>query len=158
MKATCAALLAVLWVAVSGPVLAQSANAGGTDLQALKAAAASDKKGLVAATLSLTRAEARKFWPVYDSYQLRLTALDRRQTRVIEDLVGRDKPLTDALARHVVAELVAIDDDRARAMRAFHSRLQRALPATKVALALQLEGKLRAIRDYEIAAAMPLLH
>ena len=149
--------LLALWLGAMPAAVAQDKVAGGTDLQALKTAADADKKALVASTLALTDAEAKKFWPVYSTYQLKLATLNRRQARVVEDLVGRDKPMTDALAKTVVAEFITIDDEQARTQRAYRNRLLRVLPATKVARYLQLEGKLRAIREYEIAGAMPLI-
>jgi hypothetical protein len=48
--------------------VAQSSAADVTDMQALRAAVKADKRAFVAATLALTDAEAKKFWPIYDAY------------------------------------------------------------------------------------------
>ena len=52
----------------------------------------------------------------------------------------------------------AIDDSEAKARRTLRNRLMRALPPVKVARYLQLEDKLQAIREYDIASAVPLVH
>jgi hypothetical protein len=50
------------------PVCAAQDNAAGiADLQAMQQAARKDKRALVADKLQLTPAEAKKFWPVYDT-------------------------------------------------------------------------------------------
>src|SRR5438045_9073914 len=71
-------IVTVLFFAVASlaaPVgLAQNKDGDVTDMQALRAAIKSDKKWFVAATLQLKPAEAKKFWPIYDTYQLTIDA------------------------------------------------------------------------------------
>ncbi|MCC7040925.1 MAG: hypothetical protein IT516_11515 [Burkholderiales bacterium] len=150
------AALAAACMLVSVAAVAQEPAAGAAELAALQKAARADKRGLVAEKLALTPAEATKFWPAYDGCQRDLAQVTRRRTVAIEGLVGRDGPLTDAYARKVVDELVAIEDAEMRALRKCAQAMLRALPPRKAARYLQLENKLRTAQDYEIAVAFPL--
>jgi len=151
-------LLLAAVMAVSQFALAQDKPFDGTDLHALRTAVKTDKKALVASTIKLTDAEAAKFWPLYTAYQLKLDTLNRRKARAFEDLVARDKPLTDAQAKYFLVESIAIDDEEVKALRAYQNRLNRALPPRKVARYLQLENKIRTVQAYDIAGALPLVN
>ena len=136
---------------------AQDKIGDGTDMQALKSAVAADKKGLVASTLDLTPAEAKKFWPLYDAYQRSLDATNRRRSAALEGVIGMNKPMTNLYARNLSNELTAADEAEIKARRTMQNRLLKALPAKKAARYLQLEAKIQAVQAYDIAAAIPLI-
>lgn len=156
MKFTLAAV-ALVATLVAGPGVAQNANDDLTDLQALRTAVQSDKKALVGRTLDLTPAEGRKFWPAYESYQRLIDLANRRRTVAMEDLIGRDKPLTDLYARNLANELIATEEAELKARRTLHNRVLHILPAHKATRYLQLESKIRAVQDYDVAGAIPLV-
>ena len=151
-----AAALAVACMFAALPVAAQDNAAAVAELVALQKAAKADKRALVAQTLDLTPAEAKKFWPVYDAYQRDLAQVTRKRTLALEELVARDRPLTDANARNITNDLVSVEEAEVRAQRKAVSAAMKALPPRKAARYLQLENKLRAVQDYEIAVAFPL--
>lgn len=157
MKRLLAAVALASGVIFAPPLWAQGNVADATDMQALRAAVRSDKKALVASTLQLTDAEAKKFWPIYDAYQRAVDVANRERALVIEDIVEMNKPASDLYARNLAKELVAADETEVKARRTLHNRLMRALPAKKVARYLQLESKIRAVQAYDIASAIPLL-
>lgn len=150
------AALAAACALAAAPASAQNDTAGAAELAALHKAAKADKRALVAEKLALTPAEARKFWSVYDACQSDLAQVTRRRSVALEGLVARDHPLTDAYAKQITNELVAIEEAEVRALRKCSSASLKALPPRKAARYLQLENKLRAAQDYEIAAAFPL--
>jgi len=133
-----------------------------TDMQALRDAVRSDRKALVASTLKLTPAEAKKFWPVYDAYQRDVDLANRRRSVTLEALIGLDKPASDLYARNLANELIAADEAEIKSRRSLHNRLMRGLPTrilspNKAARYLQLETKIRAVQAYDIAANIPLI-
>src|SRR5262245_38207156 len=81
----------------ASPVAAEPAS----DIDALRAAVRADKKALVAKTLALTPEEAKKFWPIYDNYQRFVNRSNNAVASAIEDLVARDKPVSDPLAKQI---------------------------------------------------------
>ena len=151
---------AAMIVALS--VRAEDKIADVTDMDALRSAVRADKKAFVAATLKLTDAEAKKFWPIYDAFQRDLDPINRRRTLAFEGLVARDK-LSDLYARNLANDLIATDEAEIKLRRKLHTRLMSrvpgrvVMPATKAARYLQLESKIRAYQAYDIAATFPLV-
>jgi Spy/CpxP family protein refolding chaperone len=146
------------WSLLAAPMAIAEGNAAdATDMQALRAAVRADKRALVTSTLNLTPAEAKKFWPIYDAYQRDLDLANRRRNVVVVDVVSLNKPLTDLYAKNLMNELMAADEAEIKARRSMHNKVLRALPDKKAARYLQLESKIRAFQDYDIAVAIPLV-
>ena len=156
MKNNLAAAFVVLLLLGAQGARAQDAG-DATDMQALKSAVSTDKRALVASTLDLSAAEAKKFWPLYDAYQRRVTAANKRRTVALESVVALDKPASNPFARKLADELIAADEDELRARRTLHNAVVKALPAKKAARYLQLEGKIRSLQAYEVASTIPLV-
>lgn len=129
-----------------------------TDMQALRAAVKADKRAYVGSTLMLTSAEAKRFWAIYDGFQRSLETSSRRRVVALEGLLFRDKVMTNLAAKNLVTELMAIDEAEVKARRRLRNQLMRALPPIKVARYLQLEDKIQAVRDYDVASTVPLIH
>lgn len=153
-------LAAVLLVATTA--WADDKIADVTDMQALRTALRTDKKAFVAATLKLTPAEEKKFWPIYDEYQRNLDMTNRRRVVAIQQVVVGDAPESELYAKRLVSELIAVDEAELKARRTLHNRLMRPVPTRimspkKAARYLQLESKIRAIQAYDVAATVPLI-
>ena len=153
------ALGLLLAAAVLAPAIgfAEDKEAEVTDMQALRAAVKSDKKAFVASKLGLTDAEAGRFWPLYDAYQREIDVTSRRLVVAVEGLLFRDRAMTNLAAKKLVAELIAVDEAELKSRRMLRNRVMRALPALKAARYLQLEEKIQAVRDYDLAATVPLI-
>jgi len=149
------AACAVALAAATAP-LAAAQDSAAAELQALQQAAKKDKHALVAQTLALTPAEAKKFWPIYETLQKDLVQLNRQRNLALETLANRDRPPSDAYAKQVVNDLMSIEEQEIKALRKASNASLRALPPKKAARYMQLEQKLRAAQDYEIAVAFPL--
>ena len=164
LKILAAIVFAAATLADAQPAKAEGNVADVTDMQALRAAVRADKKAFVAATLKLTDAEAKKFWPVYDAYQRDLDLANRQRAKAIEGVVLLgDKPISDLYARNLANDLIAADELELKARRTLHNRLIKPLPGRKVvspakgAQYLQLESKIRALLAYDIASTIPLV-
>ena len=150
-------LIAACALALAATIVsAQDYAAAVADLQAMQQAARKDKRTLVADKMQLTPAEAKKFWPIYDNLQRDLARLNRERNLALETLAARDRPLSDAYAKQVVNDLMSVEEQEIKALRKASSATLRALPPRKAARYLQLENKLRAAQDYEIAVVFPL--
>ena len=187
MKKTLAAAAFALAATVATAAIAQNAPADGANVAAMLAQAKTPegKKQLVASSLALTDAEAKKFWPVYDAYQRKLEANNRRYSLAVEDAVMtskpisdayakaldnlrrernvaleeyamRDKPMTNRYAKDLTNELLKLEELEIKDRRKMHNAAMRALPPKKAAQYLQIENKLRVSQAYDIAVAFPL--
>jgi hypothetical protein len=148
---------AFLAIALAAPQVRAQDKADATEMQTLRNAMKTDKRAYVASMLSLTNAEAKRFWPIYDAYQRIIDATSERRVVAFKDLIVRDSPTTSLAAKNLALELTNIYDTEAKARLRLARRVMRALPPIKAARCLQLEDKMLAIRDYDEASAVPLV-
>jgi hypothetical protein len=143
----------ILVAALAVPVLAQDTN-----MEILKQKVKADKKLVVAANMNLTEAEAKGFWPVYESYQKDLALINERLAKTITAYADayNNKTLTDAKAHPLIDEAIAIEEAEAKLRRTYLPKLSAVLPAVKVARYLQIENKIRAAIRYDLATGIPL--
>jgi Spy/CpxP family protein refolding chaperone len=152
-----AALLLAASLLATPVAFAEGNAADATDMQALRTAVRADRKALVASTLNLTEAEAKKFWPLYDAYQRALDVINRQRVLAVEGLIALDKPISDLYARTLANQLIVADESEIKARRSMQNKVMRALPPKKAARYLQLESKIRAYQAYDVATVIPLV-
>ncbi|MBK6286273.1 MAG: hypothetical protein IPJ33_11740 [Gammaproteobacteria bacterium] len=118
-----------------------------------------DKKMLVAGNMKLTDTEAAGFWPLYDVYQQELNLLNKRTLAVIKTYAGQYDAgaLDDATAEKLVREMIAIDEDTLKLNKSYLPKLLKVMPGMKVVRYMQIEHKIRAVVDYELSDAVPLV-
>lgn len=140
-------------------VFLQDRSASDANMQILRDKVKADKKLLVAANMELTDVEAKGFWPIYDSYQKDLHALNERLKTTILSYADayNNKKLTDQTAKKLSDEALAVDEDEVKMRKAYSAKLAGVLPGKKVARYLQIENKVRALLRYELAAEIPLV-
>ena len=149
-----------LALAVSAPASAQTAQTGSTtNMEILAAKIKADKKLLVAQTVGLTDAEGKAFWPVYDACQAELEGVNKRLKTGIEGYAKdyNAGTMTDAKAAALVSEVFAIDEALLASRKSCAAKLNGVIPATKIARYVQVENKIRAQINYELAAAIPFV-
>ncbi len=143
------------------PALAQNApgDQPADNMQILRDKIKADKKFVVAANMELTEAEAKKFWPVYEAYQKDLEALNKRTAAMIKSYADawNSKSMDNAKAKKLTTDFLAIQGDEVKLMKSYVPKLDKALPATKVARYLQIENKIRTIVKFELAGKVPLV-
>ena len=139
------------------PAWAQDRPANNMDI--LREKVQADKKLLVATNLGLTGSEAKLFWPIYEEYQTILRELNRRIRRLLESYAEahNSKTLTNEKARNLIREYLSIEADETKLKGAYIPKLNMVLPAKKVARYIQIENKIRAVFNYDLAAAVPLI-
>ena len=118
-----------------------------------------DKKLLVADNMTLTDAEAKAFWPVYDAYQQDLYQINLRMAKVINEYaVAYNKgAVLDDTAKKLLDEAISIELAEANLKKSYVPKLTKAIPAAKAARYMQIENKIRALIRYQLAEAIPLV-
>ena len=154
MKALGIVMLAI-GVAFATPAYSQDKAAD--TMQIVKEKLKADKKLLVAENLELTEPEAKAFWPVYESYQQDLDKVNQRLGNVIKEYARKFQSLTNDDADKLLTDAVAVEVERVKLMETYLPKVKQALPAKKAALYYQLESKIRAIINFELAANIPLV-
>jgi hypothetical protein len=138
------------------PAPAKSAD---TNMQILLEKVKADKKLLVAANMSLTDAEGKTFWPIYEMYQTELKALNDRLITALKSYAdGYSKnTLTDAQATKLANDILTIEQDEVAMRKKYATSIAAVLPGKKAARYIQIETKIRAALRSEMADVIPLV-
>ena len=146
-------LLICLWVA---PVFAQDLSP--QSMEALREAAKSNKKALVALNLKLTETEDKAFWPIYESYQKDIDKVNERLINLIKDYAKEYKArsLTDEKAKQLISYYIVIEEDLLKLKKSYLEKVSAVIPDKKMMTYFQLENKIQAIIRYEVAINIPL--
>ena len=129
------------------------------NMEILREKIKADKKLLVATNMELTESEGKNFWPVYEEYQKDLQKINQRLIKLLNDYATdyRAKSVTDEKAKKLTDEYVSIEQAESNLTSSYVPKLNKALPARKVARYLQIENKIRAVIKYDLAATVPLV-
>jgi len=137
------------------PVCAQDKAADTNQLVREKIQA--DKKLFIAENMELTESEAKVFWPVYEGYQKDLGKIVDRAKKLIEDYANNYQTMTDATAKKLLDDMIAIENDRLKLKKNYLPKFRKVLSDKKVARYYQLENKIFAVVSYEMAKVIPLV-
>ena len=148
-------LAAAITMLVVSPVVSQDKPAD--NMQILRDKIKADKKLLVAANMELTETEAKAFWPVYEKYQDELFLLRSRTVKLIKDYTDAYEKMSNDKAKALLDELMKIDSLGLKLRQAYVPKFRQVLPEVKVVRYYQIENKINAALNYELATNIPLM-
>jgi hypothetical protein len=134
-----------------------SQAASDQDIALLREDIRSDKKQLIAANLSLTDAEATKFWPMYDQYAGELSKIDDSKYAAIKEYAQNWGSVTDERATSLASQVLDVDLSVAQLRRKYLPMFQTVLPGKKLATFYQLDRRLNTLIDVQLASQIPLV-
>ena len=118
-----------------------------------------DKKTLILANMVLNEEQKESFLPIYEEYQAELLKINERIVSLIQNYASayNSNSITDNTATQLLSEMNSISSREAEMQGEFSKKLLTVLPAIKVAKYMQMENKIRAVLNYELAAQIPLV-
>jgi len=116
------------------------------------------RKATVGANMNLNQAEATKFWPVYDAYEAKMDKLEARHVKELKDFADKYENLSDADAGKKLEEVIAIQQGRLDIQKEFVPKFRDAIPGVKVTRFYQIDNKIQALIQCDIAQLVPLAH
>ena len=150
--------LAARW-RVGGAAVAQDkpADKPADNMALFREKARADKRLVVASVLELTEGEAKAFWPVYNAYQSDMVSHYDRLLKLIDNYSKAYNAMTDEDATKLVKDFLALETNHAKVLNAYAPRFSKVLPPKKVARLYQIENKMRALVNYELAQQIPFI-
>jgi hypothetical protein len=127
------------------------------DVKLLRQDLRSQKKQLIAANLTLTDAESTKFWPVYDQFSAEMTTLGDQKLALIKEYAKGFGSLTDTQAQSLLNRSLALDEAVTQLRIKYVPIINNVLPGTKTATFFQMERRISALIDLQVASQIPLV-
>ena len=109
--------------------------------------------------LRMTDEESEGFWPAYESYRADIMVVRDRQTRMIADFLKKYRAgeLTNEYAEWLIEEHFAFKNGLLKVQEKHLRQFRKVLPELKVARFYQLENKMDAETDAQLALFVPLV-
>lgn len=154
-------VLTIVFTAAGTTAFAQRETANGVevekDLDLLRRDLRSEKKQLIALNVSLTDAEATKFWPVYDEYVAEMQKHNDQFYGLIKEYAANQKTLTDDQAVSLISRWADIQVKQAQTRQKYIPIVEKVIPGRKAALFFQIDRRLYALMDLQVASQIPLI-
>lgn len=155
-------VLATLMLLGSAIALAQDSTSSILENQELANARALLQAGradIIREDLRLTEEESAGFWPVYDKYLAELGVVRDRKAQMVADFLVayREGSIGDEYAAELIDDLFEIKSDVLKVQKKYLRQFRRVLPELKVARFYQLENKMDAELDAQLALFVPLV-
>lgn len=117
------------------------------------------REQIIREDLRLTEGEADGFWPVYAEYTEALAVVRDRKANLVTGFMRayRAGSFSDEYAKWLIDENFAIKNEWLAIQKKFVRKFGKVLPVVKVARFYQLENKLDAEVDAQLALVVPLV-
>jgi gas vesicle protein len=125
-------------------------------MEVMRSQIATQRQALVAENLQLTESESDKFWPVYRDFQYDRNPLIDQRLDNIKNFRDNYETMTDEQAKAIIDSVVKYEEDMLKLQKKYIKEFRKVLPEKKVMRYMQIERKLDAVIDYDIARVIPL--
>ena len=117
------------------------------------------RKEIIREDLHITVVEEAAFWPLYAKYRAQLMPIQDRYVALTSNYIRQYESgiLTDKYAEEMLQDYFSIKSDLLTTRRKYIRKFKKILPMLKVARFYQLENKMNADIDAELAFLVPLI-
>jgi len=126
------------------------------EIELTRAAIQLRRQALVTAAMDLGAKEAEAFWPLYREYRMEMLKVNDRFVTLLTSYLESYDSLTDQQANKLLDDYVGIEKARTGVKSKYLSRFRKVLPGRKVARFFQIDNKLDAVINADLAASIPL--
>jgi hypothetical protein len=120
------------------------------------AAMRADRKALIGENMTLTKEQEEVFWPLFDEYETKMDRIEDRHAKEVRDYVASYRTLTDSDARKKLDEVMAIREATLEVQKIYVPKFRAVLPDIVVTRFFQIDSKLRALVQCDLAQLVPL--
>jgi hypothetical protein len=127
-----------------------------SEIELTRAAIQVRRQAIVTAAMDLEPKEGEAFWPVYREYRADMAKVNDRYVKLLVTYAENYDALSDQLAARIMDEYLGIERDRTAVKARYVPRFRKIMPTRKVMRFFQVDNKLDAIINAELAADIPL--
>ena len=134
-----------------------SAQTADDAIQLTRSAIQTERQAIVAANLGLDESESAVFWPMYRDYRNAVEQAADARVDILTRLFSNYDTLTDDEAMSLLDDHLAFEKAVLKIRTSYAKKMSKVLPGRTVARFFQIENKMDAIIDYEMAGEIPLV-
>ena len=150
---------AILGLAIAINLPAQGDVLDNPEFAAARKMIQESQEAIIREDIRLTAAEEADFWPLYERYRADTLPVRDRYVMLIADYMRQYESgiLTDDYARQMIDGYFDVKGDLLKIRKSYVRRFAKVLPMLKVARFYQLENKMAADIEAELALLVPLV-
>lgn len=115
-----------------------------------------DRKIILMGNMTFTADESAQFWPAWDAYRAAEAANGDRTLALIKDFAANYENMTNEKASELLTDHFSIEMQNLVIKQKFSQDISKFMPAHKVMRVIQIENKLDAAIDLQLASEIPL--
>ncbi len=144
----------VLLVSFSTAVSAQTAL--DDQIALARQSAHTDRQVIIMGNMSFSSDESAEFWPAWKQYRAAVSANSDRTLALIKDFAANYESMTDQKASELMTDSFSIQMQDIVIKQQFAKKIGMFMSAQKVMRVIQIENKLDAAIDLQLASEIPL--
>ena len=149
-------LLSALILLLSLSTSATAQTALDEQITLTRQAAQTDRKAILLSNVSFNDEESELFWPKWDEYRAAAEANGDRLLALIKDYAENYNNMTNQKADELMSDHFSIEMQDVVIRQNFAKEISGFMPARKVMRIVQVENKLDAAIDLQLASEIPL--
>ena len=115
-----------------------------------------DRKIILMGNMTFTADESAQFWPAWNEYRAAEAANGDRTLALIKDFAANYENMTNQKASELMTDHFSIEMQNLVIKQKFAQDISKFMPEQKVMRVIQIENKLDAAIDLQLAAEIPL--
>jgi hypothetical protein len=144
----------VLLLSISTTASAQTAL--DEQIALARQSAHTDRQVVIMGNMSFSSEESAQFWPKWKEYRAAIAANNDRTLALIKDFAGHYEEMTGQKASELMTDSFSIKMQNLVIKQNFAKELTKFMPAQKVMRVIQIENKVDAAIDLQLASEIPL--
>lgn len=136
---------------------ASSRTISDEEIQIMRADVRKHRRKLTAANMTLTPAEAAKFWPIYDQYIQETIKVNDLRWALIQEYAANYSTMTDNLAQDYMLKSTEVDQELIALRMKYVPIFQKVLSIKKTAQWYQVDRRLELLISTQMGSLVPVV-
>ena len=149
-------LISALILLLSFTTTASAQTALDEQIALARQSAHTDRKVIIMGNTHFTADESAEFWPAWKEYRAAMSANNDRLLSLIKDFADHYQEMTDQKASELLTDSFSIKMQGLVIKQNFAKEINKFMPTQKVMRSIQIENKLDAAIQMQMASEIPL--
>jgi hypothetical protein len=132
-------------------------SAQASEIELTRTVIQAERQAIVADNMQLPEDVAGRFWPLYREYRNDVSKIGDRRVKLITTYAENYENLSEQTAEWMVSEFLSMEKANLALRESWAPRFGEVLAPKQLARFYQIENKLDAIINYDLASSIPLV-
>jgi hypothetical protein len=126
-------------------------------IEAAREVLKTEKKAAIAEAMNLKETDSGPFWELYNEFNFELGKVQNMRIEAIKDFAGNYENLTDEKADEIWLKVLSYQQQLLKLKKTYYKKFKTIISAGQAAKYFQIENKIEALINANLAAEIPLI-